>query len=163
RQRFRLPDPHHSLLPGADGSGAVRGARVVSVLAVDQGTTGTKAHRLDRDGRFATLGGFEHRQIFPRPGWVEHDPEELLSHVAAGGGAVAVGLANTVEAVVAWDAATGRPAHNAIVWQDGRTQDRIDRLKAEGAEELTLSRAGLPLDPYCSASKLRWFLDHVEE
>lgn len=140
----------------------------MSVLAVDQGTTGTKAHRLDRDGRFATLGGFEHRQIFPRPGWVEHDPEELLSHVAAcldlaGDGDVAVGLANQGETVVAWDAATGRPIHNAIVWQDGRTQDRIDRLKAEGAEELTLSRAGLPLDPYFSASKLRWFLDHVEE
>jgi glycerol kinase len=138
-----------------------------SVIAIDQGTTGTKVHRLHQDGRFETLGGFEHRQIFPQPGWVEHDPGELISHIesciALGQGAAAIGLDNQGETVIAWDAKTKQPIYNAIVWQDARTEDEIQRLKAASAEAETLQRAGLPLDPYFSASKLRWLLDHVPE
>jgi glycerol kinase len=138
-----------------------------SVLAIDQGTTGTKAHVLREDGAFETLGGFEHRQIFPQPGWVEHDPEELVTHIGhcleLGGDVAAIGIDNQGETVVAWDAETKQPIYNAIVWQDARTEDAIQRLKAAGAEAETLQRAGLPLDPYFSASKLRWLLDHVPE
>ncbi|HEV8390433.1 MAG TPA: FGGY family carbohydrate kinase [Dongiaceae bacterium] len=138
-----------------------------SVIAIDQGTTGSKVHRLRGDGRFETIAGFEHRQIYPRPGWVEHDPEELASHVEAAldraGDAAAIGIANQGETVIAWDAETKRPIHNAIVWQDARTADVTERMKADGAEELTLGIAGLPLDPYFSAAKLRWLLDNVPE
>ena len=137
------------------------------VLSIDQGTTGTKLHRLYADGRFQTLDGFEHRQILPAPGWVEHDPEELIGHLdscfGSAANAQAIGIANQGETVIAWDARTRRPIYNAIVWQDSRTNDVIDRLKQAGHEETTLARAGLPLDPYFSASKLRWFLDHVED
>ncbi len=137
-----------------------------SVIAIDQGTTATKAHLLSPDGRFETLATIEHRQIHPRAGWVEHDAEELLGNVRAclehAGDAAAIGIANQGETVVAWDGATGRPLYNAIVWQDARTQDATERLKADGAEALTRERAGLPLDPYFSASKLRWLIDHAD-
>jgi glycerol kinase len=137
------------------------------VLAIDQGTTGTKLHRLHTDGRFQTLDGFEHRQILPAQGWVEHDPEELIGHldncIGATGAARAIGIANQGETVVAWDAQTKRAIYNAIVWQDARTNDVINALKEAGHEETTLARAGLPLDPYFSASKLRWLLDNVDE
>ena len=141
-----------------------------SVVAIDQGTTGTKVHRLHSDGRFATLGGFEHRQIFPQAGWVEHDPAELISHIeqciVLGIGttdkdAAAIGLDNQGETVIAWDAESKNPIYNAIVWQDARTEAEIQRLKSADSETETLRRAGLPLDPYFSASKLRWLLDHV--
>jgi glycerol kinase len=138
-----------------------------SALAIDQGTTGTKAHLLRGDGTFETLQGFEHKQIYPQPNWVEHDPEELIAHLQASlalsKDAAAIGIANQGETVIAWDARTKRPIHNAIVWQDSRTSDATDKLKADGKEEVTLALAGLPLDPYFSASKLRWLLDHVPE
>jgi glycerol kinase len=139
----------------------------MKAAAVDQGTTGTKSFTLDDDGKFEAAASFEHRQIYPQAGWVEHDPEELLAHVTqaiqAAGKVDAVGIDNQGETVIAWDAATGRPIHNAIVWQDDRTKDVTARLKADGAEELTVQTAGLPLDPYFSASKLRWLLDHAPE
>lgn len=139
----------------------------MKVIAIDQGTTGTKAFTLDDEGGFADVTGFVHRQIYPQPGWVEHDPEELLGHVAAAidaaGPADAIGIDNQGETVIAWDSRTGRPIHNAIVWQDDRTRDVTARLKADGAGEQTLAIAGLPLDPYFSASKLRWFIDHVPD
>ncbi|MET1026976.1 MAG: FGGY family carbohydrate kinase, partial [Dongiaceae bacterium] len=138
-----------------------------SVIAIDQGTTGTKVHRLHDDGRFETLGGFEHRQIFPQPGWVEHDAGELVEHIThcldLATTADAIGLANQGETVIAWNAETKEPIHNAIVWQDARTGSEIQRLKATGMEAETLQRAGLPLDPYFSASKLRWLLDNVAD
>jgi glycerol kinase len=138
---------------------------VPAVIAIDQGTTGSKAFRLDTSGRLEPLGGLQHRQILPQPGWVEHDADELLDHVrqlaARGGDAAALGLDNQGETVVAWDAESGEPIHNAIVWQDARTLDVTEKLKADGAEVLTITRAGLPLDPYFSASKLRWIIDHV--
>jgi glycerol kinase len=140
---------------------------MTSVIAIDQGTTGTKAHRLRDDGTFETLASFEHRQIYPQQGWVEHDPEELARHVEGAldraGDAAAIGIANQGETVIAWDGKTKRPIHNAIVWQDARTSDVTERMKADGAEELTLNLAGLPLDPYFSAAKLRWLLDNVPE
>ncbi len=138
-----------------------------SVIAIDQGTTGTKVHRLDQAGTFETIGGFEHKQIFPQPGWVEHNPEELIDHVTRcihlATDAAAIGLDNQGETVVAWDSQTKRAIYNAIVWQDARTEGEIQRLKAAGAEGETLQRAGLPLDPYFSASKLKWLLDNVPE
>jgi glycerol kinase len=139
----------------------------MKVVAVDQGTTGTKSFTLDDDGRFTPVASFEHKQIYPQAGWVEHDAEELLSHVMqaieVAGRVDAIGIDNQGETVVAWDAATGRPIHHAIVWQDDRTKHVTAKLKSDGAEELTLNRAGLPLDPYFSASKLRWLLDHVPD
>ncbi len=135
------------------------------VIAIDQGTTGSRAYRLDTSGAFELLGGFEHRQIFPQPGWVEHDASELLDHlrrlIERAGDAVALGIDNQGETVVAWNADSGEPVANAIVWQDARTQYVTERLKADGAEALTVARAGLPLDPYFSASKLRWIIEHV--
>lgn len=139
----------------------------MKVVAVDQGTTGTKSFTLDAEGCFTPAASFEHRQIYPEPGFVEHDPDELLSHVteaiAAAGDIDAIGIDNQGETVIAWDGATGRPIHNAIVWQDSRTAQVTAKLKAEGKEEVTLKKAGLPLDPYFSAAKLRWFVDHVPE
>jgi glycerol kinase len=138
------------------------------VLAIDQGTTSTKAAILHGDGTLEPLGSYTHRQYYPSPGWVEHDAEELLANIqtaiaAAGRPLDAIGIANQGETVVAWDAASGRPIHNAIVWQDVRTQARIEELRDSGAEALTLARAGLPLESYFSASKLRWLLDAVPE
>jgi glycerol kinase len=137
------------------------------VLAVDQGTTATKTYTLDTNGHFTFCNSVEHRQIYPRPGWVEHDPETLVSNVKnsidATGLIDAIGIDNQGETVVAWDSKSGFPIYNAIVWQDQRTTDFIAKLKAKGAEEITLKLAGLPLDPYFSASKLRWILKNVSE
>ena len=139
----------------------------MKAVAIDQGTTGTKSYLYDDEGRFTALASFEHAQIYPQQGWVEHDAEELLRHVrgaiAAAGKVDAIGIDNQGETIIAWDAATGRPIYNAIVWQDDRTSGVTAHLKAEGAEELTLKTAGLPLDPYFSAAKLRWIIDHVPE
>jgi glycerol kinase len=136
-----------------------------AVLAIDQGTTGSKAYRLESDGRFERVGGFDHRQIYPQPGWVEHDPLELLDHVRKlleqAGDAVGCGIDNQGETVVAWDADSGEPVYNAIVWQDSRTLAVTDELKKSGAAEMITARTGLPVDPYFSASKLRWIIDHV--
>src|SRR5512134_2240064 len=136
-----------------------------AVIAIDQRTTGSKPLRLDTNGTLEPLGSMQHRQILPQPGWVEHDANELLDHVqqlaARAGDAVALGLDNQGETIVAWDADSGEPVYNAIVWQDARTLDVTEKLKAGGAEALTIARAGLTLDPYFSASKLRWIIDHV--
>ena len=95
------------------------------VVGIDQGTTGTKAYRLSSDGAFVPVCAMEHRQMYPRPGWVEHDARELLACVMrcldAASGAAAVGIANQGETVIAWDADSGEPLCNAIVWQDSRT------------------------------------------
>jgi glycerol kinase len=139
----------------------------MKVASIDQGTTGTKSFTLDEAGHFDSKAALDHKQFYPHAGWVEHDPEELLGNVAtcldAAGRVDAIGIDNQGETVIAWDSQSGRPIYNAIVWQDDRTQDVTSKLKADGAEELTLRQAGLPLDPYFSASKLRWFIDHVDE
>ena len=130
------------------------------VAGVDQGTTGTKTCVLARDGQRRSIPAIEHQQHYPRAGWVEHDAAELVRSIVAqleqAGELDAIGIANQGETVVAWDAVSKQPIGRAIVWQDVRTQDTILRLKASGAEALTLERAGLPLDPYFSASKLAW-------
>lgn len=133
-------------------------------LAIDQGTTSTRAILVDETGTTA-LHAVEHRQIYPAPGHVEHDPEELIANLtsclAAAPDVDCVGLANQGESCLAWDGATGRAITPVIVWQDARTATICERLKSEGGEALTLSRAGLPLDPYFSASKLGWIMSNV--
>ncbi|MDE2445307.1 MAG: glycerol kinase [Alphaproteobacteria bacterium] len=139
----------------------------MKVLAIDQGTTGTKGFSLDADGNFTKIASYEHKQIYPQAGWVEHDAEELLGQISKtikkAGRVDAIGIANQGETLVAWDRETGKPVYNAIVWQDDRTKGMTEDLKARGAESLTQAKAGLPLDPYFSASKFRWILDHVPE
>ncbi len=139
----------------------------MKVLAIDQGTTGTKAFTYDETGLFTTVFSAEVTQHLPKPGWVEHDGLELMSHVEAAivkaGKVDAIGLANQGETLLAWDKRSGRPLYNAIVWQDDRTKDFCAELKAQGAEVTTKNIAGLPLDPYFSASKFRWILDNVPE
>ena len=137
------------------------------VLAIDQGTTATKSYILDTDGHFRFCKSVEHRQIYPYPGWVEHDPETLLGNVQnaieAERNIHAIGIDNQGETAIAWDGASGLPVYNAIVWQDQRTTEFTDELKAKRAEQLTLERAGLPLDPYFSASKFRWILKNIPQ
>ncbi len=139
----------------------------MKVLSIDQGTTGTKAFTLDSDGTFTKIASFEHKQIYPQAGYVEHDAEELLGHIKScikkAGKVDAIGIANQGETIVAWDKETGKPVYNAIVWQDDRTKNITEELKGTGGEALTQSKAGLPLDPYFSASKFRWILHHVPE
>lgn len=139
----------------------------MTVLAIDQGTTSTRAVEVRADGSARVLAALEHRQIYPRPGWVEHDPEELVANLrtclAAGDGAETVGLDNQGESCLGWDAETGAAVTPVIVWQDERTTEATEGLRAAGAEALTLGRAGLPLDPYFSASKLGWILAHSPE
>jgi glycerol kinase len=139
-------------------------------LAIDQGTTSTRALVVDGEGRAELLFSRQHRQNYPRPGWVEHDPEELVASLraclAAAGGVEslnAAGLANQGESCLAWEAGTGRALTPVIVWQDDRTAAAIERLRADGVEALALGRAGLPLDPYFSASKLGWIMESVPE
>jgi glycerol kinase len=143
------------------------------VLALDQGTTSSRALLFDQAGTIAAQAQHEFKQSYPQPGWVEHDPMEILTSqlscaVEALGRAgarprdiVAIGITNQRETVIVWDRATGRPIHPAIVWQDRRTASACQALRASGAEEDVSSRTGLVLDPYFSATKITWILDHV--
>jgi len=143
------------------------------VLAVDQGTTGTTVSIYDREGRVCGRGYRELKQIYPRPGWVEHDPEEIWRTVLdavdaalAESGArptdiAALGITNQRETTVLWDKATGEPVHNAIVWQCRRTAEECDRLASIGAAEGIRAATGLVVDAYFSATKIAWMLDHV--
>ncbi len=138
----------------------------MKALAIDQGTTSTRALLVDAGGVHPVLSR-EHRQIYPASGHVEHDPEELLASLlaclAVAPPVDCVGLANQGESCLAWDAHTGRAITPVIVWQDGRTAAACARLKEQGHEALVLDRAGLPLDPYFSGSKLGWIMAHVPE
>jgi len=141
------------------------------VLALDQGTTSSRALLVDRAGTVRFAAQREFTQHYPQPGWVEHDPLELWSTqlevalevmASAGAGAgdiAAIGIANQRETTVLWERATGRPLANAIVWQDRRTADRCEALRARGLEPLFQERTGLVLDPYFSGTKLQWLLD----
>lgn len=139
----------------------------MAIVAIDQGTTSTRALRVEDDGSARIVHGIKHHQLLGADGRVEHDPEELIVHIraclAAAGKVDAIGIDNQGESCLAWDAETGRAISPVIVWQDSRTAAEIERLKASGAEAETLARAGLPLDAYFSATKLRWLLDHVPE
>lgn len=144
------------------------------ILAIDQGTTSSRALLFDAGMKVVGLGQEEFPQHFPRSGWVEHDPADLWSTTAAvmreaveRAGAdesriAAIGVANQRETTVVWERDSGRPIHNAIVWQDRRTAETCERLKRDGAEEEVRARTGLLLDPYFSGTKLAWILDHVE-
>lgn len=144
------------------------------ILAIDQGTTGTTCLLFDAEGRIAGRAYSEFEQHFPRPGRVEHDANEIwevtrrvaAEAIAAAGieGAAldAIGITNQRETVVAWDPATGEPVHRALVWQDRRTAERCDELRAAGHEALVRERTGLTIDPYFSATKIEWLLRHAE-
>ncbi|MFO7647091.1 MULTISPECIES: glycerol kinase GlpK [Halomonas] len=144
------------------------------LLAIDQGTTSSRAILFDREGHNIASAQREFPQIFPRDGWVEHDPAALWSSVLttcrevlerAGVGLDAVigaGITNQRETTVVWDRETGEPLYNAIVWQDRRTADTCQQLREAGHLEEVQARTGLLIDPYFSATKLAWILDHVE-
>jgi glycerol kinase len=137
----------------------------VPILAIDQGTTSTRALRMEADGRLVPVLALPHRQHYPAPGYVEHDGEELLANVTrcleAAAPAAVVGLANQGESCLAWDARDGRPVSPVLVWQDDRTAAAVAALEAAGAGPEVMARAGLPLDPYFSASKLGWIVANV--
>jgi glycerol kinase len=143
------------------------------ILALDQGTTSSRALVFDHGGEVRAVAQREFRQIFPQPGWVEHDATEIwatqsaVMHEAlarAGLGprdVAAIGITNQRETTVLWERATGRPLANAIVWQDRRTAPLCDQLRAAGLADLFAARTGLVLDAYFSGTKLKWLLDHV--
>jgi glycerol kinase len=143
------------------------------LLAMDQGTTSSRAMLFDRDGNVHGVAQREYPQLYPRSGWVEHDPVEIWTsqlavarEVLAQNGVsareiAAIGIANQRETTLLWERATGRPLANAIVWQDRRTADICERLREEGHAALFRSRTGLLLDPYFSGTKLAWLLDNI--
>lgn len=139
----------------------------MSVLAIDQGTTGTGVMICDDDGRTTFIETIEHRQIYPQPGWVEHDPEELIRNLQScidkNAHVSAIGIDNQGESCLAWNADTGEAVSPVIVWQDNRTQSTIDNLKSDGLESQVLEKTGLPLDSYFSASKLGWIVQEIPE
>ena len=144
------------------------------ILAIDQGTTSSRAILFDQDMGIAAVAQEEFAQHYPASGWVEHDATELWSTTAgtcreaieragiAPADIAAIGITNQRETTVVWDRRTGRPVHNAIVWQDRRTADTCAALREAGHEEMIRARTGLLLDPYFSATKLKWILDTVE-
>src|SRR5580658_4883122 len=144
------------------------------ILALDQGTTSSRAILFDQSGAIAAVAQKEFEQHYPQAGWVEHDPTEILTSqlscaVEALGKAsarprdvAAIGITNQRETVIVWDRATGKPIHPAIVWQDRRTAARCKALEESGFEDAVSARTGLVLDPYFSATKIAWILDNVE-
>src|SRR6476659_5579381 len=143
------------------------------ILALDQGTTSSRAIVFDHDGGMVAVAQKEFPQIFPQPGWVEHDPREIwATQVAVAVEALgraqirprdvaAIGITNQRETTIVWDRETGEPVCNAIVWQDRRTAEFCDRLKSDGHEALVRQRTGLVIDAYFSGTKVAWILDNV--
>ncbi len=144
------------------------------ILAIDQGTTSSRAIVFDADMTVVAQAQEEFPQHYPASGWVEHDPSDLWSTTAGtcraaiekagidASAIAAIGITNQRETVVVWDRDTGKPIHNAIVWQDRRTASICDDLRGAGHEDMVTARTGLLLDPYFSATKLKWILDHVD-
>ncbi|MET3581683.1 glycerol kinase [Mesorhizobium robiniae] len=144
------------------------------ILAIDQGTTSSRAILFDREMKVVGSGQKEFTQYYPASGWVEHDPEEIWSSVVAtvkaalksagrdASDVAAIGITNQRETVVIWDGATGKPIHNAIVWQDRRTAPLCQKLKKQGLEKKFTRKTGLLLDPYFSGTKIAWMLDKVK-
>ncbi|BFG72393.1 glycerol kinase GlpK [Paraburkholderia terrae] len=144
------------------------------ILALDQGTTSSRAMLFDRKGNVVSVAQKEFQQIYPHPGWVEHDPQEIwatqagvaaeaVTHAGLNGTSIAaIGITNQRETTIVWDRETGHPIYNAIVWQDRRTADFCDQLKAQGLEQTFRAKTGLPIDSYFSATKIRWILDNVD-
>lgn len=144
------------------------------ILALDQSTSGSKAMIVDKGGAIIAKASREHRQYYPNPGWVEHDPLEIYENVKAilkevlekagmgAGDMEALAVTNQRETVLVWDKTTGLPIHNAIVWQCRRTSDMCEKLKNDGVEAAVRQKTGLLLDPYFSATKIRWILEQVK-
>ena len=144
------------------------------IIAIDQGTTSSRAIVFDHDGNIVSTGQKEHEQIFPHAGWVEHDPQEIWTNVREVVGTAlskanltrhdiaAVGITNQRETAVVWDKNTGEPVYNAIVWQDTRTQSIVDELAKDGGLDRFKNTVGLPLATYFSGTKIKWILDNVE-
>ena len=142
------------------------------ILALDQGTTSSRAILFDRSGKIKTLAQKEFKQIYPKAGWVEHDPHQIwdtqfrvakevidkidIEDIAS------IGITNQRETTVMWDRETGVPVYNAIVWQDRRTAGYTDQLKKDGKESIVKDKTGLLLDPYFSATKVRWILENID-
>ena len=143
------------------------------ILALDQGTSSSRAIVFDKDGQAKAVAQKEFTQIFPKPGWVEHNPMEIWSSQAAviaeaitsidinGLDIAGIGITNQRETTIVWDAETGEPVYNAIVWQDRRTSEYCDSLKEKGLTDTIRSKTGLIIDAYFSATKIRWILDNV--
>ncbi len=144
------------------------------ILALDQGTTSSRAVIVDKEGTIVSVAQKEFTQIFPKPGWVEHDATEIWSTQAGmaaeavtkkglqGSQIAAIGITNQRETAVVWDRSTGEPIYNAIVWQDKRTAAYCDELKKKGKTEMIRKKTGLVIDSYFSATKVKWLLDHVD-
>lgn len=144
------------------------------ILALDEGTSSCRAIVFNKKGEPCATAQREFPQIFPKPGWVEHDPNEIWSSQASviaevittldinGKNIAGIGITNQRETTVVWDAETGEPLHNAIVWQDRRTAELCDKLKAEGKSDLIHKKTGLLIDAYFSGTKIKWILDNVE-
>jgi glycerol kinase len=149
------------------------GGAVPYVLALDQGTTSSRAIVFDRDGSIKAVAQKEFAQIFPQLGWVEHDPDEIWSSQISvavealdradlcPGDIAAIGITNQRETTIVWDRKTGKPVCNAIVWQDRRTAPFCDALRRDGCERMVRERTGLVIDAYFSGSKLSWMLDNI--
>lgn len=149
-------------------------AETTGILAIDQGTTSSRAIVFDAQSRIVSVAQREFAQHFPANGWVEHDPEEIWTSTLAvcrdacaaaeakGVRVAAIGVTNQRETAIIWDRETGKPIHNAIVWQDRRTAKLCARLINDGMEEMVRARTGLVIDPYFSATKIGWILDNVE-
>ena len=143
------------------------------IISVDQSTQSTKALLFKEDGSLAASSALSHAQIYPREGWVEHDPEVLYANTVAvirdvvekagcKNESFSLALTNQRETVIVWNRLTGKPVSNAVVWQCLRGKDICDALKAEGHNALVKERTGLIIDPYFSASGVKWILDNVE-
>jgi glycerol kinase len=144
------------------------------ILSIDQSTTATKAILFDKEGRLTFHDNIDHQQYFPKPGWVEHDPEEIyrntkqvIQNVVEKSGVstneiAALAITNQRETTVVWDRKTGKPVFNAIVWQDRRTADYCSKLKDAGHGKMVTEKTGLLIDAYFSATKIKWILDNVE-
>ena len=144
------------------------------ILTIDQGTTSTRAILFNRKGEIVHTSQREFTQIFPKPGWVEHNANEIWGSVLAVIASVltesglqpeeidGIGITNQRETTIIWDKNTGQPIYNAIVWQSRQTQSIIEELRKEGKEEIIRQKTGLQLDPYFSGSKAKWILDEVE-
>ena len=142
--------------------------------AIDQGTTSTRCMIFDRGGQVVSVAQKEHEQIYPKPGWVEHDANEIWARTqevvqealdAAGAGAgdiSGVGITNQRETTLVWDRTTGEPVHNALVWQDTRTDKLVDEFSRDGGQARFQEKVGLPLATYFSGPKIRWILDNVD-
>ena len=144
------------------------------IVSLDQGTTSSRAILINQNGNLIDIKQKEFSQIFPRQGWVEHNPIEILKtqyqvfenllteNSINPSDIISIGITNQRETTVVWDRKTGEPVYNAIVWQDKRTSDICDKMKSDGFEDYVKEKTGLVIDSYFSATKLKWIIDNVE-